>query len=388
LATIRKSFLVRAPANRVFDVLVDHTRYTRWFNFIKEVSYPGNEKKAEVGTKSHWVTEIAGTKGHLDVEYKELVPGRKVRVENVGPFFKNSGGTFTLSENPNGTQVDFEIQYDIPASIFGQILDRLVINRELDREFDRGFERMKEALEGEMLAESRRTVSNYFWSALRANCEGISTGYVVLAAEDPESPAERLLLPLFQEISQKGLASLIIASTDLSRLSFEETIAAPLKIDLASAKFVDLTGARDSSATQEQPVRNLTDVGLALSAARQAIIQMNKVPLVVFTHLDPLIVRFGSGQVSKFLHDTAVRVRSLGGFECYLITRSICSEPAYASLVSLSDATLRFTPSTVNGSGGALVELVKYRGVRTKNVRIPLNLNDIMRYETVETPAS
>jgi len=387
MATIRKSFLVRAPADKVFDVLVDHTRYTRWFNFIKAVDYPGNEKKIEVGAKSHWVTEIAGTKGDLDVEYKELVPGKKVRVENVGPFFRNSGGTFTLSEISNGTQVDFEIRYDIPASIFGQILDRLVISRELDREFDRGFERMKDALESELLVESRRTVSSHFWSALRVNCEGLSTGYVVLAAEDPESPAERLLLPLFQEISQKGLAKLIIASTDLSRLSFEETIARPLRIDLTGVNFVDLTGARDLSITQTPPVRNLTDVGLALSAARQEIIEMKKVPLVFFTHLDPLIVRFGPGQVSKFLHDTAVRVRSIGGFECYLITRRICSEPAYASLVSLSDAALRFTPSTLNGSE-AMVELVKYRGVRTKNVRIPLNLNDVMNYETVETPAN
>ena len=381
MATIRKSFLVRAPADRVFDVLVDHTRYTRWFNFIKKVTYPGNEKKAEVGSKSHWVTEIAGTKGDLDVEYKELVPGRKVRVENVGPFFKNSGGTFTLSENLNGTQVDFEIQYDIPVSIFGQILDRLIISRELDREFDRGFERMKEALESDTLAESRRTISNYFWSAMGASCVGLSTGYVILAAEDPESPAERLLLPLFKEISQKGLAKLIIASTDLPRLSFEDRIATPLKIDLTDVNFVDLTGGRDSSPTQTQPVRNLTDIGLALSTARQAIIETKKIPLLLFTHLDPLIVRFGPGQVFKFLHDTAVRVRSIGSFECYLLTRKICSEPSYASLVSLSDAALRFTPS---GPRGALVELVKYRGVRAKNVRIPLHLNDVMRYESTE----
>lgn len=145
--------------------------------------------------------------------------------------------------------------------------------------------------------------------------------------------------------------------------------------------FVDLTGGRDSSPTQTQPVRNLTDIGLALSTARQAIIETKKIPLLLFTHLDPLIVRFGPGQVFKFLHDTAVRVRSIGSFECYLLTRKICSEPSYASLVSLSDAALRFTPS---GPRGALVELVKYRGVRAKNVRIPLHLNDVMRYESTE----
>lgn len=380
MAVIRKTFLVRAPANRVFDVLVDHTRYPMWFDFIKQVTFPGSGKNVEVGAKSHWITEVAGTKGELDVEYKELVPGKKVRVENVGAFFKNSGGTFVLSENPNGTQVDFEIHYDIPVLILGQLLDRLVISRELERGFDCGFERMKRALEDDFLSESRRAVSKYFWSAVRCDFDGpLSTGYVVLVAEDPESPAERLLLPLFQEIIQKGLAKVIIASTDLSRLSFEETVAAPMNIDLADVNFVDLTGTRDPSATQAQPVRSLTDIGLALSTARQSAIETKKVPLLLFDHLDPLIVRFGVGQVSKFLHDTAVRVRNQGGFECYLLTRKICSESAYTSLVSLSDAALRFLPSETDRAEGAMVELVKYRGVRAKQVRIPLIRND-MRY--------
>jgi hypothetical protein len=143
--------------------------------------------------------------------------------------------------------------------------------------------------------------------------------------------------------------------------------------------FVDLTGARDD-ASQAQPARNLTDIGLALGSARQAAIDARKVPLVLFDHIDPLIVRFGPAQVSKFLHDTAIRVRTIGGFECYLLTRKICSEAAYASLVSLSDAALRFTPSEPNGAGGALLELIKYRGVRTREVSIPLTLNDDLRY--------
>ena len=385
MATLRKMFLIRAPADKVFEVLVDHTRYPRWFKFIKEVTYPS--KKVEVGAKSHWVTEIAGTKGELDVEYKELIPGRMVRVENVGPFFRNSGGTFRLSENPNGTQVDFEIQYDIPIMIFGQILDRLVISRELDREFDHGFQRMKEALENETLVESRRTLTSHFWRAIGADCNGISSGYVVLAAEDPESPAERLLLPILHEVSRNGLAKLIIASTDLPKPSFEETVAAPLNINLSEADFIDLTGAREDTINQPQ-VRNLTDIGLALSAARQKIIDSKRVPLLLFTNLDPLIVRFGGGQVSKFLHDTAIRVRTIGSFECYVISRKICSEPVYVSLVSLSDAALRFTPSTPNGLSKAILDLVKCRGVRAANARLMLKANNNLRYEWAESHGS
>ena len=369
--------MVRAPANRVFDALVDHTHYTRWFDFIKKVTY---EDKIQVGKKSHWITEIAGIKGELDVEYKELVPGRKVRVENVGPFFKNSSGTFLLTETSNGTQVDFEIHYEIPTLILGQLLDRLVVSRELERGFERGFERLKHALENELLTETRGLLSKYIWSSLDGNFDGpLSSGYVILAAEDPESPAERFLLPLFQDMMQKGLAKLIIASTDLPRLSFEETIAIPMKIDMTNIYFVDLTGSRSSDAVLSQPVRTLTDIGLALTTARQAAMETKNIPLVLFHHLDPLMVRFGVGQVSKFLHETAVKVRSLGGFECYLLTRMICSEHAYASLVSLSDATLRFLPSKTNGTD-AEVELVKCRGVRSKRRRIPLELDDNLRY--------
>jgi len=377
VAVIRKSFLVRAPANRVFDALIDHTHYTRWFDFIKKVTY---EDEIQVGTTSHWITEIAGIKGELDVEYKELLPGRKVRVENVGPFFKNSSGTFMLTENPKGTQVDFEIQYEIPTLILGQLLDRLVISRELEKGFERGFERLKQALENELLTESRRTLSKYFWSTLGSSSEGpLSSGYVILAAEDPESPAERFLLPLFQDIVQKGLAKLIIASTDLPKLSFEETIATPMKIDMTDTYFVDLTGTKGSDTALAQPVRTLTDIGLALTTARQAAIDTKRIPLVLFHHLDPLMVRFGVGQVSKFLHETAVKVRNIGSIECYLLTRMICSEHAYASLVSLSDATLRFLPSKTNGTD-AEVELVKYRGVRSRQIRIPLQLDDNLRY--------
>ena len=83
-----------------------------------------------------------------------------------------------LSQNPNETQVDFEIHYDVPVLILGQLLDRLIISRELERGFDRGFERMKCALEAELVAESRRAVSKYFWSAVHCNFDGpLSTGY-------------------------------------------------------------------------------------------------------------------------------------------------------------------------------------------------------------------
>ena len=338
------------------------------------------DDEIKVGNRSHWITEIAGKKGELDVEYKELVPGKKVLVENVGPFFRNSSGSFMLSENPNGTLVDFEIHYEIPTLILGQLLDRLLVSRELERGFERGFDRLKQALEDELLAESRRTLSKYFWSVLGGSLDGpLTTGYVVLAAEDPESPAERFLLPLFQDIVQKGLAKLIIASTDLPKLSFEETIATPLKIDMANVQFVDLTGTRGTDAAFGQPVRTLTDMGLALSTARQTAMNAKKIPLVFFHHLDPLIVRFGVGQVSKFLHETAVKVRSIGSFECYLLTRMICSEHAYASFVSLSDSTLRFVPTKTNGATAA-VELVKYRGVRTKQFKLPLQLDDDSRY--------
>jgi uncharacterized protein YndB with AHSA1/START domain len=384
LAVIRKTFFIKAPALKVFDILTDHTKYSRWFDFIKQVTYPEGVRSG-VGAKSHWITQIMGIKGDLDVEYKEWTPGKHVRVENVGPYFRNSEGSFTLAENPDGTTVEFEIRYEVPMSVFGQALDRLVISRELERGFDRGFARMKNALETQALSGSRLELMDYLWSSLGLKIDvkdQLSAGYVILLTEEPDAPADRFLLPILGTIARRGHAKVIVASTDLSRLSFEETIATPLGVDFGQGDlfFVGLTGIQDTYSNLSQDPSTLTAISLAISSSRKIAIDEGKVPFLVFHHLDPLIVKFGDTQVAKFLHEVAVRARETGAVECYVVTRGLCSDPAFASLVSAADAALYFQPNDSKEGLGALVKLVKARGVGYDRPTISLSVTDRMSY--------
>ncbi len=334
---LHKSFFVRAASSEVFYFLTDHTRYARWFDFIKQVTYPEG-RKAGVGAKSRWITQVAGIQGHLDVEYKEWVANKYVRVENVGPYFRNSGGSFTLTEEEGETLVNFEIHYDIPFSIVGQLLDRLFISRELESGFERGFRRMKDALEG---TNPIRVPTGILGLDLLLD-RGLPKGAWVLVFGPPGSGKSALSRQFLYAAASRGCGAVLMTTRDPIETVRQSMASlgwnAP---ELEQVQVIDCYSWRESD-RQAIDIRNLTGTSISVAQFfRKRNTDSEENPCFVIDSLTDFLLNNEPAAALKFLAQLKSKLQAGGITALVLLEEGVHEKSTVATAEYLMDGTIR-----------------------------------------------
>ena len=134
-----------APIERVFDLATDYARYPEWsvqYEQVSGISGPPDE----VGTSFNGVIKLLGRKmaGSGEVTGVE----RPRYVEIVG---KGSGGTtktvYRFTEAGSGTDAELELDYELPAGLFGKVADKLFVERSIERGLRHSLENFKAFVE-------------------------------------------------------------------------------------------------------------------------------------------------------------------------------------------------------------------------------------------------
>jgi uncharacterized membrane protein len=150
LGRIEETVLVRAPLEKVWDLLVDIENYPTYCKFIKRAQvtqHPRGKKSCDmVGAKTRMVFEIAGMRMEVEAVEAEYFHLKKfVRRGVSGMRFEASALTSTTVE---GTLLKCLMNYDLPYGILGKIMDRVFFVRAMERNIERSLDTIKEALEG------------------------------------------------------------------------------------------------------------------------------------------------------------------------------------------------------------------------------------------------
>jgi KaiC/GvpD/RAD55 family RecA-like ATPase len=300
------------------------------------VTYPEGHKTG-AGAKSRWITQLAGIQGHLDVEYKEWIPDKYIRVHNVGPYFHNSGGSFTLSEEEEKTLVNFEIHYEIPFSIVGRILDRLVISRELEAGFERGFRRMKDALEG---TNPIRVPTGILGLDLMLD-KGLPKGSWVLVVGPPGSGKSALSRQFLYAATSRGCEAVLLTTRD-STETVRQSMAslgwnAP---ELERVQVIDCYSWRESD-RRAIDLRNLTGTSIGVAEFfKNMNVGPEQDPCLVIDSLTDFLLNNEPAAALKFLAQLKSKLQAEGITTLVLLEEGVHEKNTVATAEYLMDGTI------------------------------------------------
>ena len=135
-----------APIERVFELVTDFAHYPEWnvtYTEIKEIVGP----PTQVGTKVYSVMRLLGRTMEGWGEIVEVDPPKLLKTTGTSTQGGKLEYVLRLTPLAKGTEVLLEVDYELPASIFGKIADKLFIERAVERDLRHSLENFKAFIE-------------------------------------------------------------------------------------------------------------------------------------------------------------------------------------------------------------------------------------------------
>ena len=141
MAKVKRSILVYAPAEKVYNYLVDYKNQPDWIPSSVEV-WDGSEPG--VGQSFKWKYKMAGVLIEGESTVTELVPNKRMGFKTKGAVA--SEWLLVVDVKDGGTEVELNIEYTIPIPVLGKVAERIILKRN-EREAGLAMENIKEILE-------------------------------------------------------------------------------------------------------------------------------------------------------------------------------------------------------------------------------------------------
>ena len=142
MAKVKRSIIVNAPVEKVYNYLADQKSQTDWMPSMVEI---WDAKEPKVGETYKWKYKMAGILLEGETTVVELVPNKRIGTQSKGAVA--SDWLFVLEEKEGGVEVEMNIDYTIPIPVLGKMAERIVLKRN-EREAELAMENIKAILEG------------------------------------------------------------------------------------------------------------------------------------------------------------------------------------------------------------------------------------------------
>jgi uncharacterized membrane protein len=135
-----------APIDHVFELGTDFKRFPEWnvsYNEVSEVSGPTDQ----VGTRIFAVMQILGGFVEGSAEIVEVDRPRMLKLIGSGDRGGALETVYRFTPAGTGTDLAIEIDYELPAGIFGQIADKVFVEKAIERAVKHSLENFKALVE-------------------------------------------------------------------------------------------------------------------------------------------------------------------------------------------------------------------------------------------------
>jgi uncharacterized membrane protein len=139
---------ITAPAEQVFDLLIDLDRLPQWATIVVRTE-EAPQRPLRAGDTFRQRIHVARRK--LDTEWRvlEIERPRHVLYEATGPGESCLRMRQTVEVTPMGSQVALDIDYRLPGGSLVQALDRILFERQNEHEAERSLQNLKRLVERE-----------------------------------------------------------------------------------------------------------------------------------------------------------------------------------------------------------------------------------------------
>jgi uncharacterized protein YndB with AHSA1/START domain len=140
---VQRSIVIDAPADRLYDYIVEPKEWTRWSVWTKrdpkmDITYAG----PPFGQGARWSWKSA-TEGSGSMEFTRVEPNRRVEYSLVfADFGMRSTGEFRIEPGPSGTRVTWTNAGDVGTNPLKHYL-AAAMDRLVGPDFQAGLENLK-----------------------------------------------------------------------------------------------------------------------------------------------------------------------------------------------------------------------------------------------------
>ena len=141
---LTKNILIKAPLERIWNLLADVTRTPEWVDGVKESERTGAVRE---GVGMRWRESCVLDRQHIEVEHTMTVwePMRKAVIQSTLPMNGSMTRALVFETKPDGVEIAAEFRWDL--GIAGMILGEQKVRAILDQSFENTLANWKDLAE-------------------------------------------------------------------------------------------------------------------------------------------------------------------------------------------------------------------------------------------------
>ena len=122
MVTLRKSIVISAPQDRVFDYVTEPSTMAEWLTKMVEVR---DIVGAGEGQQYEWTYKYAGLLLRGQSVVVQHVPNRLAVSQSIGMI--GSTWTFRVEPHEEGSTLTIEVEYSVPIPVLGKIAEHVAV---------------------------------------------------------------------------------------------------------------------------------------------------------------------------------------------------------------------------------------------------------------------
>lgn len=126
MAKIEKKISINSPVGKVFNFVTSPDNWTKYVTSLTDIRDVSSQS-VEQGTTFKWEYRMFGMNFKGNGHVTENIRNKKFGMKMEGGF--PIVETYTFTPVDNGTELSFEIDYEIPGKLLGSIANKVVIEK-------------------------------------------------------------------------------------------------------------------------------------------------------------------------------------------------------------------------------------------------------------------
>ena len=122
MVSVRKSVVISAPPDRVFDYVTEPSTMAEWLTKMVEVR---DIVGAGEGQQYEWTYKYAGLLLRGQSVVVQHVPNRLTVSQSIGMI--GSTWTFRVEPHEEGSTLTIEVEYSVPIPVLGKIAEHVAV---------------------------------------------------------------------------------------------------------------------------------------------------------------------------------------------------------------------------------------------------------------------
>ena len=122
MVSVRKSVVISAPPDRVFDYVTEPSTMAEWLTKMVEVR---DIVGAGEGQQYEWTYKYAGLLLRGQSVVVQHVPNRLAVSQSIGMI--GSTWTFRVEPHEEGSTLTIEVEYSVPIPVLGKIAEHVAV---------------------------------------------------------------------------------------------------------------------------------------------------------------------------------------------------------------------------------------------------------------------